>query len=556
MTPTQLQIVISAVDQAADILEGVQDQLTEMGTAADNAADQITNSLTAAEEAFAEQAAATVDTWAEAADGVGESFEAVVPSVQSALAQLASTNATAAQQVLDQWQAEGQAMEESLAATMNEVDDAMVSDATVAGEAAGTAAGNAFGGFFGKMIIGYALEKIGSFLSGGIDSAVAAAQQSTNQIANLTTQIDSQKASIAQNEAALQKWTGTTVEVNAAHEKAAANIQAETLKIQELQQQLAPLMQAQSGLPGQITQIENATLGWIGSNQALESTLQVFSTTLGPMLEFIGVFLIVSTLFMRALVYIDPVWFALVGLAAVIALLVAVWSTFHVQIMAFLDDLNANTGVIDFFKQSWASVSENFTTELLPALEQLWAALQPLKPLLQAMAEVIGATLLGAIVLLVAALTTAVNIFTQLLTIATNIATFFTNVFVAAINKVESAIATLANSTGFKAVSSLVGGAVSGVSSVIGSIPGFAAGGIVNSPTLAMVGEAGPEAIIPLSAFNGGGNLAGIGGGVGGGSGNINVYIQGGNYLNQGGAQQIAQALATMIGRQLKLTTI
>jgi hypothetical protein len=37
-------------------------------------------------------------------------------------------------------------------------------------------------------------------------------------------------------------------------------------------------------------------------------------------------------------------------------------------------------------------------------LEQLWAALQPLKPLLQAMAEVIGATLLGAIVLLVAAL--------------------------------------------------------------------------------------------------------------------------------------------------------
>ena len=30
-------------------------------------------------------------------------------------------------------------------------------------------------------------------------------------------------------------------------------------------------------------------------------------------------------------------------------------------------------------------------------------------------------------------------------------------------------------------------------------VPGFAHGGIVNSPTLAMIGEAGPEAIIPLS---------------------------------------------------------
>jgi len=40
------------------------------------------------------------------------------------------------------------------------------------------------------------------------------------------------------------------------------------------------------------------------------------------------------------------------------------------------------------------------------------------------------------------------------------------------------------------------------------SLPGFAAGGIVTRPTLAMIGEAGPEAIIPLS------QSAGRGGGV------------------------------------------
>jgi hypothetical protein len=40
------------------------------------------------------------------------------------------------------------------------------------------------------------------------------------------------------------------------------------------------------------------------------------------------------------------------------------------------------------------------------------------------------------------------------------------------------------------------------------SIPGFADGGIVTGPTLAMVGEKGPEAIIPLSQM---GNMGGGG---------------------------------------------
>jgi hypothetical protein len=39
-----------------------------------------------------------------------------------------------------------------------------------------------------------------------------------------------------------------------------------------------------------------------------------------------------------------------------------------------------------------------------------------------------------------------------------------------------------------------------------GMIPGLATGGVVKSPTLAMVGEAGPEAVIPLSRLNTGGN--------------------------------------------------
>ena len=44
-----------------------------------------------------------------------------------------------------------------------------------------------------------------------------------------------------------------------------------------------------------------------------------------------------------------------------------------------------------------------------------------------------------------------------------------------------------------------MGGAIKG-------IPGLAAGGIVTQPTLAMIGEGGPEAVIPLDRMGGGGS--------------------------------------------------
>jgi hypothetical protein len=63
------------------------------------------------------------------------------------------------------------------------------------------------------------------------------------------------------------------------------------------------------------------------------------------------------------------------------------------------------------------------------------------------------------------------------------------------------------------------------------NIPMLAAGGIVTSPTLAMIGERGPEAVIPLSGPNAGGGLMG-GGGV-----TINV--------NGGDPNAVVQALRT-----------
>lgn len=56
----------------------------------------------------------------------------------------------------------------------------------------------------------------------------------------------------------------------------------------------------------------------------------------------------------------------------------------------------------------------------------------------------------------------------------------------------SSTVSTEATAAAFEAVSSSF------------AVPAFAKGGVVNSPTLAMVGEAGPEAIIPLSKAGGG----------------------------------------------------
>ncbi len=74
----------------------------------------------------------------------------------------------------------------------------------------------------------------------------------------------------------------------------------------------------------------------------------------------------------------------------------------------------------------------------------------------------------------------------------------------------------------------------------IASIPKLAAGGIVTSPTIAMIGEAGPEAIVPLS-----------GSGAGGGFGGLNLTINVGN-LWGASPQAAAREIGDLIIKQLQ----
>lgn len=86
------------------------------------------------------------------------------------------------------------------------------------------------------------------------------------------------------------------------------------------------------------------------------------------------------------------------------------------------------------------------------------------------------------------------------------------------------------------------------------NIPRFATGGIVRAPTLALVGEAGPEAILPLSRFpiNKGatsslGTMAGIGRGA---ATVINVYVSGNITENE---QKLAETVGAEMMRRVKM---
>lgn len=80
-----------------------------------------------------------------------------------------------------------------------------------------------------------------------------------------------------------------------------------------------------------------------------------------------------------------------------------------------------------------------------------------------------------------------------------------------------------------------MGGQTFGIS--IPEIPQLAKGGIVTEPTIALIGEAGPEAVIPLNGAN---NVGG----------NISITIENLSVRNDQDIKLIAQELATMIERK------
>ena len=212
------------------------------------------------------------------------------------------------------------------------------------------------------------------------------------------------------------------------------------------------------------------------------------------------------------------------------------------------------TGLITLMKEAWDNVVLVFEQNLLPALQELWDSLEPLKPFLKAFAQVLGFVLVAAIALLTKALEWTAILLAEILTNAANVATFFINVFSKSIdfvvdklatffnwiNKVIQALKKLDVAQGAKNLGSSIS---SGFKGLVSKVTPFAEGGIVTRPTLAMIGEGGEsEAVIPLSKMN---QVTG--------AGNITVNINGGNYLDEEAGRKFGNQIIDELRRNMRI---
>jgi tape measure domain-containing protein len=196
----------------------------------------------------------------------------------------------------------------------------------------------------------------------------------------------------------------------------------------------------------------------------------------------------------------------------------------------------------------WAT----FEQQLRPALDELWLAMQPLMPYLEALGQVIAGMLVIALHALIAALRILGTLFIAVLTGLTSFVTFivdtavyafrtlqnaveflaavFTGDWGGAIEAVRNQIEDLVDWVGnlidmFKRAIDLAkeigGGAIDFISNVL---PGRASGGPMIGGQPHLVGENGPEVYVPSTSgriFNQS-QLAGLGGG-----GGLNITIYG-----------------------------
>lgn len=198
--------------------------------------------------------------------------------------------------------------------------------------------------------------------------------------------------------------------------------------------------------------------------------------------------------------------------------------------------------IVNFFKPSIEALVNTFQTRLLPSLQRLYEAMSPgLITVLKALAIFIGATVVATIWVLINSLNVVVSTIGGVIRAVSNVIGWFGNLAGAAVNtgraivgaftSAFNAVARAWNSTVGKIKFTLpdwVPG-LGGKGFSVPQIPQLAEGGIVRQPTLAMIGEKGPEAVVPLNK---------------GLPGTVNITIQAGAFM---GTQLEARKFAKVI---------
>ena len=205
--------------------------------------------------------------------------------------------------------------------------------------------------------------------------------------------------------------------------------------------------------------------------------------------------------------------------------------------------------IVEIIKKvvNWVSNLSDKQKKWIVIIALLIAALGPALIIIGTLATVIGAVAspIGIIILAIGALIAAFyliykkikDLIPLLSVLWDKIKDIFSNAISSITARFQPLIDLINKVIGLaKGIGSSVGGAVSGAVGAVGSLVGLADGGIVNRPTLAMIGEAGPEAVIPLSK-------AGFGGG-------ITVNINGGNFLSENVADELAKSIISKLKMQ------
>lgn len=182
-----------------------------------------------------------------------------------------------------------------------------------------------------------------------------------------------------------------------------------------------------------------------------------------------------------------------------------------------LQTFDEQTGLITLMKDGWNDVVLLYQQELKPALDELWVALKPFQPLLEALGKVFGTILVVAIGGFIDMLRLSADSIIILLTWMTKAYTFILTMLTPAFEGIGTTILKVAGyvdtliakfkeawdwaSKVASSAGNFVSGAVSSVGNKIGSIlPGRASGGPVTGGAPYMVGERGPELFVPRTS--------------------------------------------------------
>jgi hypothetical protein len=581
MGEPELEILITAIDEASETIAEVSESVGAMGETVTAAADS-------ASESFAEFGLQVNET-------TGEIENALLTQEQS-FALAAQIAEQSSQEIIDVMLAEGVSAQEA-AAVIAEADATIAASSEEAGAAATSSAG-AYAGM--AAIAGIAFLAVKSAISDAVSSAVAWDETSA-QITQILKDTGS-ALPLSQLQSYAQEVQATTLfsqqealaseALIVSHKQLQSSYESTTILAADLATKMG------TDLPNATRMLTNALTDPVaGLNQLIRQGNIDFPAATVTMIENMAKVgntagadaLILQTLTGSigglATAAADAPGAALTQLSNQIA---ALGTAIGNDLLPLLDTIAKDLEPVIADITAWAEAHPKLTdaivigaaalTGLLLVIGLLGVAIITVTPVIEAVGVVIAA-LSGPIGLAIAVVVAlAVLIATNWNLIKTDTETLMTDVktiWTAGWSDVSAFVMNIWNTitntvkSGVNDVISAINGFINALDSIhisipaiqipgtkigtpalnlgfnIPDIPMLAEGGIVYNPVLAMIGEQGPEAVVPLSSLGGNGV---------GGNPPIIININGGNYLDSQGANMIAQQLAKQVLRGLKVT--